>query len=198
MRAPAAPFHAALDAYDRSRIKATKENGWRGNRNTADTEHLARWKADPRAEGLWTSTRGIAPSISDAELIQTTLNARRSANGTVARVVGVHGLRPLREVFAERADKLAKLASFAKRLWLLDKAEYLEKEAAGFDQAAAVPDIHPSDHLGLPNQQKFQLSRKAKLRTQNLFMQVMHDYLHRRAAPRARIWTKRFSSSSRR
>jgi hypothetical protein len=193
-------FQAALDAYDESRIKATKENKWRGSRNSADTEHLERWKKNDFVEKLWKSIQGAArpdTPILPAEFIETVLKARRSAQACVNRMYGTKGIKGNFAKFGPDGGIVhfkRELSLGFKRKWaaaLPDLKKTLSKKlsqspasigplkvATILEQAAKeVRGLHRF-HFGFADQTEMSREDKKGSRVRNLFMQTIHDYLH--------------------
>jgi hypothetical protein len=162
-------------------------------RNSASRELIARWLNDDRAESLWKSVQGAsagAAPLQPAELIKAVLDARRSAQASVNRVYGADigrghrwprfnkasadALRDIRETLKLMPDAMPSA--------LLKAADYLE-EAAGYLRSldASRPDRH-SNHLGLSDGPKFDLSRKDQggSRVRKLFMQIVGALLSTR------------------
>jgi hypothetical protein len=146
-------------------------------KNTADRDLIARWQADDRFEKLWKSIRAAKGDLPPADLIKFVLQARRSAQASVNRVHGANwkgGRLPgFNEAWANvKKDLVAKLAvaTALGAATLLDRA------------AQEVRDLHCfyfgfSDHLGLPEGPKFELSRKDQSgalvsRVRKLFIQI--------------------------
>jgi hypothetical protein len=199
-------FHLALVAYDRSRIVAAKENGWIGNRNSADTELLDRWKERHDIEKLWkTICDAAARPLLPEELIETVLRARRSAVASSNRAYGVQSgrsktakkiagfmdewpgyLADLKQDVKKLTQAVNALPSTSKVLEAGNLFEALAQAASTFawDAVDARDEYRSrfdfSDHLGLHHDAKFVLSQKDQYgsRPLRLFMQIMHNYLH--------------------
>jgi hypothetical protein len=206
-------FKAELIVY-RSNLKPPRKPGdpgplGVGNRNSADLQLLAAWIEDPRADDTWRELKKLRPDIDPAAFIKTVLRARRSAQASVNRVYGAEiGSYPKRFAGFNEASAYAlqaikenmKLTIDALPSAPLEVADFLDG-AADFleEQAQYIRNLHEfycgySDHLGLPDGPKFELSRKsmnrkkskpdsrveAVTRVRRLFMQIMSKWLSTR------------------
>jgi hypothetical protein len=186
MRAPSDSFKRALDAYVLARQQAFE--AWQRERGVpsasgqtqalapwsftgADRKLVDRWRADDRAEGLWRAIAEQSDKISTAELIRIVLGARRSAQASVNRVRMFED--ELSAVLPAVKKRLAKLSSPPSNLGPLQAQEARDLRRYHFNFR---------DHLGLPGQQKFELSRKdqAGSRVRRLFVQIVSHQLHER------------------
>jgi hypothetical protein len=186
-------FRLELDEYVGARKRAIArenrkhpEEPWGFPSDERDL--IDRWRADPRTEEIWREIQAACEtSISSADLIKTVLRARWAAIASENREYGSTSPDAWSKRLSQRAAKLSRLARSAERLGLDDKVSGFEQEAAQASQDArdlSAVSMPFSDHLGLPNQRKFELSRKAKWRTPNLFMQIVHDYLRQHSSRR--------------
>lgn len=175
-----------------------------GNRNSADLQLLAAWIEDPRADDTWRELKKLRPDIDPATFIKAVLAARRSAQASVNRVYGADiGRYPGRHpgfneewataLPAIKTKLLAKLSAPPSSVSLLEIAQLLEWTA---DDLRNLHEFYCgySDHLGLPDGRKFELSRKsmnrkkskpdsrveAVTRVRRLFMQIMSEWLSTR------------------
>jgi hypothetical protein len=183
-------FKADLRAY-RENMKPPAKPGHpgplgRGNRNTADMQLIERWLADDRVEEVWSTIQRDPPSqalLSSVELIRTVLAARRSAQASVNRVFGTTWKGKnlggwsdeLRIIKNKLASELSKPPS---KIDPMDVAKILEDTAK--DARVLYSLYHDfSDHLGLPGNNKFEMSRKDQsgTRVRKLFMQILGDFL---------------------
>jgi hypothetical protein len=191
MRAPSDSFKQALDAYVFAREQAGITQGAQRDKSFtgADRKLIDRWKTDDRAEKLWKSIKDAAPpdTIQPVEFIETVLKARRSAQASINRMYGTKGLLPgFNDEWATFVPALKKklfktLSQSPPGLGPLEVAAILEQAAED------VRNLHRfyfgyADHLGLPGQEKFELSRKDQdgSRVRRLFVQIVSHYLHER------------------
>jgi hypothetical protein len=186
-------FKAELVAY-RESLKPPKVPGSDGvdgvgNRNRADLELLNRLIADERVEELWKKIKSTS-GLPAQELIRTVLRARCSAQASVNRIYGQKlshwssafipswsdALNDLRE------RTMAELSRPPSVVSALDVAETFDRAA---NEARLLHKLffNFSDHLGLPDQSKFSLSRKDQggTRVRKLFMQIMTEFLTTKA-----------------
>lgn len=184
-----ASFKAELLAYRASmkppKIPGAKGPDGLGSRNSADLELIERWLDDERVDDIWQKLKKANPNIEARTFIKTTCLARKSARGTVNRTYGADWQSGSRKGRTRGwADELRDVkAQISRRLSLppsaidpADVADFLESCAHQVRDYQLLFNL--SDHGGLRDRPKFQLSQKdqAGTRVRLLFMQIMGDY----------------------
>ena len=182
MRAPSAPFHAGLDEYVavRKRLAST------------DRELIDRWKADDRAEDLWSEIQAAAAPdhpIAAVELIQTVVTARRTIQAAVNRMFGYAGIeRPSR--WRNRQILVAECG--LKHEWdilhdaLRRKQRKLSRERDLFAAHAMIEDAKPIElaisalvhEMSLLPDLQFSQKEQDGSRVLRLFMATLHHYFN--------------------
>jgi hypothetical protein len=118
---------------------------------------LDRWRDDDRAEKVWQKIRQHAPNLPAAVLIKQVLEARRSAVGSVNRVIGTPGARGFN---AEWADFLPTLKKRLSRELSSPPLPLAVDVAVALELAATEVRMIHNHYFGHSDQVQFPLKRE--------------------------------------